>query len=113
MLAGLLLYWQSVICSGAVQRYILSGKRSRLLQEITGHKCALTPSLALLSLGIEQFPPLRKVVIHILFATRITLEKEWRSKTSPKIEDVVSRKNTQKNAYKEGRAMVFHKYWDI
>lgn len=92
---------------------------SSLIQEITGHKCTLTPSLALQSLGVEQFPPLtRKVVIRILFATCITLAKGWRSKTSPKIEEVISRMNAQYTveklfAYKEGRALGFHKYWDI
>lgn len=68
---------------------------------------------------IENFPPLtRKVVIHILFAVRTSIAKEWHSKSPPNIEEVLSTVNAQYTmekwlAYTEQRAPAFHKHWGV
>lgn len=90
-----------------------------IIQDVTNTTSTSNPALALLSLGIENFPPMaRKIVIHILFAARISLAREWRSQTPPKIEAVISRVNAHYTmekmlAYKERRAPAFHKNWEI
>lgn len=90
---------------------------SSLIQNSSGITVTLDPALALLSIDIENFPPLmRKMVTYIVFAARISLAREWRSQSPPKIEEVISRVNAQYTmekllAYKERRALVFHRQW--
>lgn len=89
-----------------------------LISHITGKDCASNPALALLSIGINEFPPQsRTVTAHILFATRIALAKLWRSPSPPHLEEIKNRVNLHCEmermlAYKERRATAFHKKWD-
>lgn len=93
-------------------------KIQSLIRKVTSSDCTINPALALLSLGIENYPPLRrKVVTHILFAARIAIAKEWRSTSPPKIAEVISRVNAQYTmekilAYTERRTPSFHKHWE-
>lgn len=121
------LCWQNCINTGNLLHILWSCKVIEsfwkdvisIIQDITNTTSTSNPALSLLSLGIENFPPMaRKVVIHILSAARISLAREWRSQSPPKIEEVISRINTHYTmekmlAYKERRASAFHKYWEI
>lgn len=57
-----------------------------IIQDITNTTSTPNPALVLLSLGIENFPPMmRNFVIHIQFAARISLASEWRSQSPKKL----------------------------
>lgn len=90
-----------------------------LISRITGVSCSSDPALALLSLGINNFPlHSRTVAAHILFATRIAIASNWRSLTIPSLSEIYQRVHSQGEmermlAYKERRATLFHKKWDV
>lgn len=90
-----------------------------LISDTTNSQCNPSPELALLCLEIDSFPYThRKVVVHILFAARISIAAKWNSTTPPDIKEVIERVKSQSLmesmlAYKEGRAHTYHKFWDI
>lgn len=59
------------------------------ISDIMGHKTGPSPSLVILSLGIDSYPKeFRMLVIHTLFAARLLIMRKWRSSLIPRITDV-------------------------
>lgn len=87
-----------------------------LISDTTKSQCTPCPELCL---GIDSFPYRhRKVMIHILYAARISISAKWKSTTPPSIKEVIDRFNSQSLmermlAYKEDRVHIYHKFWDI
>lgn len=62
----------------------------RLLSDITQITIPMRPSLALLSLDIDQYPiPIRNVMIHFLLSARLNVTRKWRDPEPPTIREVV------------------------
>lgn len=89
-----------------------------IISTLTGSIYDINPALALLSVGIDQFrADCRTIIAHLLFATRITLAKHWRSTSPPTIGEIKHRVNYHYEmekllAYKEHKASSFHYKWD-
>lgn len=62
----------------------------QLLSEVTHLTIRGRPSLALLSLDIEQYPnPMRIIITHILLAARLSISRKWKDPDPPTLKDVV------------------------
>lgn len=65
-----------------------------IISDITQTKTPPNPALAILSIGIEEYPPeLQNTIINILLAARLTITRHWKDHTSPIIAEVIDLTN--------------------
>lgn len=67
-----------------------------LIRKVTKTPTVPSPELALLNIGIENFPPhLRYATTHILLAARLTITRHWKFADLILVDEVISLAHTQ------------------
>lgn len=71
------------------------GSIFRSISTITGILTRPKPSLAILNIGIELFPPeFRTVITHIFLVARTLIAKHWRTDKAPNVSEVLTTSQT-------------------
>lgn len=61
---------------------------------MTKTQVPLDPALALLSLGIDNFPAsLRSTITHLLLAARLSIKRKWKDSRPPSVIEVIDLTN--------------------
>lgn len=61
-----------------------------IISDIALQRVPLNPALAILSLGIDYFPPtLQHSIVHLLLATRLTITRHWKDKNPPTVAQAI------------------------